>query len=65
MTPEQRRDVIVTAAVRIARESENGVHAVSHGAVAKRCSIPTTARTVRHYFRDRAALWAATEEAMK
>jgi DNA-binding transcriptional regulator YbjK len=48
LTDEQRRNVIVTAAVRLARDE--GLAYVTHGSVAKRCSIPTSVSTVRRYF---------------
>lgn len=57
LTPDQRRKVIVTAATRIA--TEKGIAAVTHGAVAKRCSVPTSEKTVRHYFGNRDVLWSA------
>jgi DNA-binding transcriptional regulator YbjK len=57
MTPEQRQTVIITAALRIARDG--GLHAVTHGDVAKRCTIQTSEKTVRHYHKSRADLWAA------
>lgn len=57
MTPHQRRTVIMVAATRLAREG--GLPAVTHGDVAKRCSVPTSAKTVRHYFGDRSSLWRA------
>lgn len=57
LQPEQRRAVIITAAVAIARE--HGLHRVTHGDVAKRCKVDTSVKTVRHYFADQAALWRA------
>lgn len=61
LQPEQRRAVIITAAVSIARE--HGLHRVTHGDVAKRCRVITSIKTVRHYFADQAALWRAVMEA--
>lgn len=57
LKPEQRRAVIITAACRIARDA--GLCAVTHGDVAKRCTMETSVATVKHYFVDRAALWSA------
>jgi DNA-binding transcriptional regulator YbjK len=57
LQPEQRRAVIITAAVTIARE--HGLHRVTHGDVAKRCKVETSIKTVRHYFADQVALWRA------
>jgi DNA-binding transcriptional regulator YbjK len=57
MTPEQRQAVILTAALRLARDG--GLVAVTHSAVAHRCVIETSEKTVRHYHKSRAALWAA------
>lgn len=57
MTVDQRRSVIITAALRIARE--RGLSAVNQGDVAKRCVVATSEKTVRHYFACRADLWSA------
>ena len=57
LEPEQRRAVIITAAVRIAREA--GLCKVTHGDVAKRCTVQTSTALVRHYFPERAAMWTA------
>lgn len=57
LKPDQRESVILTAAIRVARDS--GLMGVNHGSVAKRCSLPTSEKTVRHYFNDRDALWRA------
>lgn len=58
LTAEQRREIILVAAYRIA--TENGIWAVNHGSVSKRCTIPTSPSTVKNYFPDKAALWVAT-----
>lgn len=60
LTAEQRREIILVAAFRIA--TENGIWAVSHGSVAKRCTVPTSSSTVKNYFPDKTALWIATWE---
>lgn len=52
---EPRKTVIIQAAVRIARDK--GLVAVTHGAVADRCVIATSQRTVRQYFPVKADLW--------
>lgn len=57
LKPDQRIAVIITAAGRIAKEQ--GLSSVTHGATAKRCTVQTSANTVRHYFKDRDALWVA------
>lgn len=57
LTPEQRQAVIITAALRLARDG--GLIAVTHSAVAHRCVTETSEKTVRHYYRSRVALWAA------
>lgn len=57
LTPDQRRSVIITAAVRIAREAR--LCRVTHGDVAKRCTVQTSTALVRHYFPERAAMWTA------
>lgn len=58
LTNEQRRAVIVAAALRVARDS--GIWAVAHGTVAKRCVVPTSTATVRHYFPTKDDLWRIT-----
>ena len=57
LQPENRRAVIITAAVAIAKE--HGLHRVTHGDVAKRCKIDTSIKTVRHYFQTQVDLWQA------
>lgn len=55
LQPANRRAVIITAAVAIARD--HGLRNVTHGAVAKRCCIDTSVKTVRHYFSTQVDLW--------
>jgi DNA-binding transcriptional regulator YbjK len=55
LDPHTRSTVIITAAVSIAKDT--GLHTVTHGAVAKRCTIETSKKTVRHYFSTQADLW--------
>ena len=57
LQPANRRAVIITAAVAIAKE--HGLHRVTHGDVAKRCKIATSPKTVRHYFSTQVDLWQA------
>jgi AcrR family transcriptional regulator len=57
LEPDQRRAVIITAAVRIARS--DGFTAISHSLVAKRCTVETSKATVKHYFPDRNSIWHA------
>jgi DNA-binding transcriptional regulator YbjK len=57
LEPHQRRAVIITSAVRIAKEA--GLCKVTHGDVAKRCTVATSVALVRHYFPERAMMWAA------
>ena len=61
LEPNQRRAVIITAAVRVARDG--CLADVTHGAVAKRCTVPTSTKTVKHYFGQRGDLWVAVVEA--
>ena len=61
LTPDQRRAVIITAALRIARDGH--LSDVTHGTVAKRCTVHTSTATVKRYFGDRAALWRAVIDA--
>lgn len=57
LEPDQRRNVIVTAAVRIGLDK--GLVAINHGDVAKRCSVETSKETVKYYFPTKADLWGA------
>lgn len=61
LTNEQRRAMILAAALRIVRDS--GIWAVTHGTVAKRCAAPTSSRTVRRVIGDKFDLWRAVIEA--
>lgn len=58
MQPDDRRKIIVLAAVAVARR--DGLASVTFEAVAAACSIETTERTIRHYFATYRALWLAT-----
>lgn len=57
LEPEQRRNVIVIAAHRVA--TDKGLVGVTHGSVSKRCTVKTSTNTVRHYFNTRSDLWRA------
>lgn len=57
LQPDNRRAVIITAAISIAKTE--GLHSVTHGAVSKRCKIATSTKTVRHYFATQVDLWQA------
>jgi len=61
LQPKQRINIIVQSATRLAMES--GLVAVTHGAVAKRCTTPTSKETVKRYFPVKADLWRAAVEA--
>lgn len=61
LTPDQRRNIILQAAVRIGRA--DGITGITHGNVAKRCSVPTSKETVKYYFPVKADLWDAAIEA--
>lgn len=63
LTNEQRRAVIITAGLRIV--ADTGLWAVAHSTVAKRCAVPTSAPTVKHYFPTKAELWKAVIAADK
>ena len=52
---QKRREIIVTAARRIAAEC--GFWAVTHGTVAKRCTVHTSTALVRHYYQTKDDLW--------
>lgn len=49
LTQEQRRDIIITAGVRVART--RGIEHVNPITVADECNIKTSSATVRLYFR--------------
>lgn len=51
LTPQERRSLIVTAAVDLA--NEHGLSEVTFEKVAANCRLPTTKRTVTHYFKIR------------
>lgn len=57
LQPANRRAVIISAAVAVARD--HGLQNVTHGAVAKRCIVDTSTKTVRHYFSTQVDLWQA------
>lgn len=61
LTNEQRRAMILTAALRVV--AERGLWAVTHGSVAVRCTAPTSNRTVRRIMGDKDDLWRAVIEA--
>lgn len=61
LTNEQRRAVIITAGLRIVKDT--GLWAVAHSTVAKRCVVPTSTATVKHYFGTKTDLWRAVIEA--
>ena len=61
LTNEQRRAVIITAGLRIALDT--GLWAVAHSTVAKRCVVPTSTATVKHYFGTKTDLWRAIIDA--
>lgn len=54
---DSRRSVILTAAVNIA--VREGLAKVTHGLVSKRCVVPTSVPTVRHYFPQKIDMWQA------
>lgn len=57
LTGEQRKAVILNAAVRLGRQ--RGIHNVTHGNVAKACSIQTSVHTVRSWYGTKQELWDA------
>lgn len=54
---EERRNVIITAGVKIA--NRNGLVAASMAHVANECSVKTSVATVRDHFRTKTDLWRA------
>lgn len=57
LTANQRRTVIITAAVDVAREK--GLACLTMGDVARRCSPYTSERTIYRYFPTKETLWCA------
>jgi DNA-binding transcriptional regulator YbjK len=55
LSEDGRREVIMTAAYRLAMDT--GLWAVTHGGVAARCTVPTSASTVKHYFPTKDHIW--------
>lgn len=65
LSPEQRRNLIVAAALRVANKS-GSLQSITDEAVAKECTVATSKQTVRWYFRltnDLRAAVAAHPEA--
>jgi 5-methylthioribose kinase len=59
---EDRRLVIITAAQRLARDlGESWELTLTHGDVAKRCSVATSTKTVLHYCPRKSDLVAAVK----
>ena len=54
---EGRRDMILRTAVTMAERE--CLEIVTHGTVARRCPVPTSAQTVRHYFATKIEIWQA------
>lgn len=61
LNPEQRTRMIAQAALKVAK-GPTGLTGVTHGAVAKRCPILTSASTVKRYFGTQALLQLACVE---
>lgn len=57
LTEEQRRAIIVTAAVALSATEK--LVDISYENVAEKCSVKTSVGTVRRYFRTKAHLWRA------
>ena len=57
LTEQQRRGVIVSAGVTVARE--HGLALTSYENVSEHCSVTTSVGTVRSYFRTKTHLWRA------
>ena len=57
LTHDQRRIIILDAAVKVAKEQ--GVYMVTHEKVAKECAVPTSKPTVRKMFPTKLKLWTA------
>jgi DNA-binding transcriptional regulator YbjK len=55
LSNDGRKEVILTAAYRLAMDT--GLWAVTHGGVAARCVVPTSASTVKHYFPTKDHIW--------
>ena len=49
MSPDDRREVIIKAAIALTRDAEC-LHSWTRRDVAKKCDPPTSPETVKHYF---------------
>ena len=56
-SPEERRAIVLTAAVTVA--NDRGLAAVTWDAVARACTVRTSVGTAREYFKTLTALWRA------
>lgn len=61
LKPEERRSVIINAAVDVAKSSH--LSKVTHATVAEKCVVSTSVATVKKYFPHRNMLWKAVCEA--
>lgn len=50
LTPDERREIILTAATKVARDAPGGVMALTMESVASACQPPTSKDTVKHYW---------------
>lgn len=61
LTADERKAVILTAGLRVARDT--GLWSVTHSSVAKRCVVPTSAPTVKAYYATKRDLWSSIIDA--
>jgi len=50
MSPDDRREVIIKAAIALTREADGCLDSWSRQDVANKCAPPTSPETVKHYF---------------
>ena len=50
MSPDDRREVIIKAAIALTREADGCMDSWSRQDVANKCMPPTSPETVKHYF---------------
>ena len=50
MSPDDRREVIIKAAIALTREADGCLDSWSRQDVANKCMPPTSPETVKHYF---------------
>lgn len=61
LTPEQRKTVIMRAALKIVRSE--GLASVTRRHVSEKCEVQTSTEIIRHYYPHKEDLWRAVIDA--